>query len=91
MIAFLTLTLSSLMESTKIFPQFMGVFCITHTIDDILTKALVECIFYLCIPPVVLLLVTYGVSVISDFRKPSVAALRHSTSIALRYASMWIF
>jgi hypothetical protein len=58
------------MESTKVFPQFMSVFSITYTIEDILAKALVECIFCLCIPPVVLLLVTNGVSGILDFRKP---------------------
>jgi hypothetical protein len=39
-------------------------------IEDILAKALVECIFCLYIPPIVLLLVTNGVSGILDFRKP---------------------
>jgi hypothetical protein len=48
----------------------MSVFCITHTIEDILAKAPVECVFCLCILPVVLLLVTNGVSGILDFRKP---------------------
>jgi hypothetical protein len=70
MIAFLTLTLDSLMESTKVSPQFMSVFGITHTIEDILAKVPVERIFCFCISPVVLLLVTNGVSGILDFRKP---------------------
>jgi hypothetical protein len=70
MIVFLTLTLSSLMESTKVSPQFMSVFGITHTIEDILAKAPVERIFCFCIPPIVLLLVTNGVSGILNFRKP---------------------
>jgi hypothetical protein len=70
MIAFLMLTPSSLMESTKVSPQFMSVFGIMHTIEDILAKAPVERIFCFCISPVVLLLVTNGVSGILDFRKP---------------------
>jgi hypothetical protein len=69
MIAFLTLTLGSLMESTKVSPQFMSVFGITHTIEDILPKPLVERIFCSCVPPVVLLLVTNGVWGILDFKK----------------------
>jgi hypothetical protein len=68
--AFLTLTLGSLMESTKVSPQFMSVFGIMHMIEDILAKALVERIFCFYIPPVVLLLVTNGVNGILDFRKP---------------------
>jgi hypothetical protein len=39
-------------------------------IEDILVKALEECMFCLCIPPVVLLLVTTWVSGILDFGKP---------------------
>jgi hypothetical protein len=39
-------------------------------IEDILAKAPVECIFCFCIPPVLLLLVTNGVSGILDFGKP---------------------
>jgi hypothetical protein len=35
-IAFLTLTLGSLMESTLVFLQFMSIFGITHMIEDIL-------------------------------------------------------
>jgi hypothetical protein len=70
MIAFLMLTLGSLMESTKVSPQFMSIFGITHMIEDIFAKAPVECIFCFCIPPVVLLLITNEVSRILDFRKP---------------------
>jgi hypothetical protein len=48
----------------------MSVFGITHMIEDILAKALVERIFCFWIPLVVFLLITNGVSGILDFRKP---------------------
>jgi hypothetical protein len=60
-------------------------------IEDILTKTLVECIFGLCIPPVVFLLVTNGVSGILDFRKPFGGGSKTPTSMASGYASMRIF
>jgi hypothetical protein len=79
------------MESTKVFSQFMSIFCITHMIEDILAKALVECISCLCIPSVVLLLVTNGVSGILDFRKPFDGGSKTPDIYGSRYASMWIF
>jgi hypothetical protein len=91
MIAFLALTLSSLMESIKVFPQFMSVLCITHTIEDILTKVPVECIFCLCIPPIVLLLVINGVSGLLDFRKPFGGGSKTPDIYGFGYASMRIF
>ena len=69
----------------------MGVFVVPHTVKDILVKASKKSISSLCIPLLVVNLITLKVGGILRFWKPCEAALSTPTSKAYRYDSMRIF